>query len=158
MINLWHHVWTWGAMDCRWPPQFGTYTNHRSTGKFNHHRVKVYCLHVFCVANLLIQTILNHSSKREHTLGFLPLPHTSETSTITQTDSSFTLTYTQSYIKIRIWQVNTVEVSEVNRNSWERKRMRVSILGLKETAAYKHLLLSAIFNLCFEEHYCAIYQ
>ncbi len=33
-------------------PRFGTHVIHRLTVKFNHHRVKVYHLHVFCLAKV----------------------------------------------------------------------------------------------------------
>ena len=32
--------------------------------KFNHHRVKVYKLNMFCLASLHIQAILNHKNKK----------------------------------------------------------------------------------------------
>ncbi len=76
---------------------------------------------MFCLANLPIQTILNHLSKREYARCFLPLPHTPEAEAskrrkrearFTQIDSSFTSlwteTYTQSYVKIPIILLNTV--------------------------------------------------
>ncbi len=51
-------------------PRFGTYVIHGLT-KFNHLKGKVYHLHMFCLANLPIQKMLNLLSNREHALFVL---------------------------------------------------------------------------------------
>ncbi len=74
-IQFWlvQHRWCrcrWSVIRTDQTPRFGTHVIRGLTVKFNHHRVKVYNLHVFCLANLPIQTILNHSYKRERALFF----------------------------------------------------------------------------------------
>ncbi len=74
-------------------------------------------------------------------------------------------TYTQSYVKIPVLASILVKtdgyvLSEPKqlRKKPDVCQCKVRVFGLKETAAFKYLLLSAIFNLCSEEHYCFILQ
>ncbi len=131
-------------------PRFGTHVICGLTVKFNHHRVKVYYLHVFCLASLPIQTILNDSSKREtYALIFTAAAHTRSRSEhtqrergvrFTQIDSSFTSlwteTYTQSYVKIPI--LASILVNTVGYVLSEPKQLR---------KAYKYLQWRAL--LCY---------
>ncbi len=115
-----------GATDRRWSvirtvqsPRFGTRVICELTVKFNHHIVKVYQLHVFCLANWPIQTISDHSDEVESGLAHRFLCSAAAARTRRErererererrdSDIAFQTTpqrmdaYTQSYVKIPV--------------------------------------------------------
>ncbi len=124
-------------------PQFSTHVIRWLTVKFNHHRVKVYYLHMFCLANLPIQTIVNHSSKREYARCFFTAatpPRSRSEQTQREREAGhrsiplWTETYTQSYVKIPIILLNTVGYVLCEPKQLRRNWMCVSI-------RYAHLVL-----------------
>jgi len=53
-------------------PRFRRHVIRRLIAKFTHHRVKVYHLHIFfCLANVHIQAILNHSNAKCNTINLV---------------------------------------------------------------------------------------